>query len=121
MFTVIINNSRGVNYDRSSVTIDATIWSVTRGVIYDHNIVDSKATLTFCINTWQIVAAHWKERQYQFLPSFQKPEHSSCDEKNGWYNAGLDAKLREILTKEIKKVILEEARLAELDDDDFEK
>jgi len=39
MFTVIINNFRGVNYNRSSVTIEATIWSVTRGIIYDHNIV----------------------------------------------------------------------------------
>ena len=49
---------------------------------------------------------------------FQKPEGSTCDEKNGWFYPGLDAQLREVMTQEIKKVIFEEA---ELEDDDAEK
>ena len=49
---------------------------------------------------------------------FQKPEGATCDEKNGWFNTGVDSKLRDILTKEIKKVIQEENALVESEDDD---
>jgi hypothetical protein len=35
--------------------------------------------------------------------------------------AGLDSKLREVMTKEIKKVIAVESNAADIDDDDDEK
>ena len=49
---------------------------------------------------------------------FQKPDGGTCDEKNGWFNLGVDAKLREILTKQIKQVILAETKIE--DDQDAE-
>jgi len=49
--------------------------------------------------------------------NLQKPADATCDEKNGWFNFGVDSKLREILTKEIKKVIMAETKVEEEEQD----
>lgn len=61
------------------------------------------------------------EEAQTLMAASLKPPGSTCDEKNGWYHSGLDAKLRDILTKEIKKVIQAETKLEDLLEDEAEK
>ncbi len=43
----------------------------------------------------------------QLLISKSRSDRKECDEKNGWFQPGMDAKLRTILTENIKKHCLE--------------
>ncbi len=47
------------------------------------------------------------DSEAQILISKSKSDRSECDEKNGWFVGGLDAKLRNILTDRIKKYCID--------------
>ncbi len=49
---------------------------------------------------YQFKDLHLTEAQ-ELIASSRGPPGTSCDEKNGWFVAGTDAKLREILTKAV--------------------